>query len=992
MPKNKNLPTNEFEMIHPEPEHFKEIQELCLRVYPFSKPWRMDQLHAHRLYFPDGQLIIIEKKTGKVVGMAFSLIISWSDYSPQDNWVDFTSSGFFHNHNPKKGKTLYGAEVMVDPEYRGKGLGKMLYKGRQEIAHKYGLSRIRAGARLRGYSKFKDRMTPQEYVKKVYEKEIFDPTLSFQLSQGFVPIDTAGNYLYNDPESLGYAAVIEWLNPNVATDRDFKKQKESVEFFLEHQKLNVEFLPKELRRTVRKMTLLLGQCLKEQEGRYFFEKIETYRKTLKLMRTKKTDLNLAPLLKKLQKETPEHQLKIAHSFALMLELINACESSYRTWRQRQKTPFPQRSTQMDLTFVLTAHPTEARAPLVIEIFKKLSVLILEGLENNFSFNEDEISTHLHSLISIPLVKTHPPKVIDEAEYIYSIIFHEPILKFILTQREPYRIRLRTWVGGDKDGHPGVNEVTMVECFNHSRSHLLKFLRVQIDDILKDLEELQEFIKIKSFDKKALTKLKSLLSGLADIKASDGRKVAMWMYSFYHYVEQANFHVQNHHRIQLIKRVFEIFPALVLPIELREDSGKIAEALKDSKAPIAKMLSTLAKISKGGESTDYARGLVISHCETSKDLQNAMSLIVKNCTHNGLPVIPLFESKESLKSSEKILEEWLSQKKVLSTMRSKWNGKLEVMVGYSDSAKQVGVLSSRSLIKSAMSKVSKVGKRYKLNPVIFHGSGGSVARGGGNIKDQISWWPTSSTKAPKLTIQGEMIQRTFATKEILHSQGLHFAQELRLRRFRSTRMKSPPAFKKFRDSVEKSYVDFVSSPELLGTCLNSTPYNYLEVLKIGSRPSKRPTPQASVQSLRAIPWVLCWTQSRVLFPTWWGVGSAWKKLSLEEQNELKDYFKGDPFFASFVKQTGFTLAKVELCVWAQYLTHFSPGSAREILKMFREEYKKTVEFCREISGRERLIWHRPWLEESILLRSPYIHILNLLQVIAMSRNDEKLLKE
>ena len=155
MPKNKNLPTNEFEMIHPEPEHFKEIQELCLRVYPFSKPWRMDQLHAHRLYFPDGQLIIIEKKTGKVVGMAFSLIISWSDYSPQDNWVDFTSSGFFHNHNPKKGKTLYGAEVMVDPEYRGKGLGKMLYKGRQEIAHKYGLSRIRAGARLRGYSKFK---------------------------------------------------------------------------------------------------------------------------------------------------------------------------------------------------------------------------------------------------------------------------------------------------------------------------------------------------------------------------------------------------------------------------------------------------------------------------------------------------------------------------------------------------------------------------------------------------------------------------------------------------------------------------------------------------------------------------------------------------------------------------------------------------------------------------------------------------------------------
>ena len=215
-----------IEILHPRPEHFADIQELCRKVYPFTKPWSIDQLESHRAYFPDGQLIAVNMVSGKVVGLAFSLIISWDDYSPQDNWTDFTSGGFFHNHNPKRGKTLYGAEVMVDPEMRGLGIGKLLYQGRQEIAYKYGLKRIRAGARLRGYSKFKDKFAPNEYVKEVMEKRIYDPTLSFQLNQGFTAIDVAKNYLFNDPESLGYAAVIEWLNPQVITEKDIKKKKE----------------------------------------------------------------------------------------------------------------------------------------------------------------------------------------------------------------------------------------------------------------------------------------------------------------------------------------------------------------------------------------------------------------------------------------------------------------------------------------------------------------------------------------------------------------------------------------------------------------------------------------------------------------------------------------------------------------------------------------------------------------------------------------------
>jgi phosphoenolpyruvate carboxylase len=984
-----------FEMIHPLPEHFAAIQELCRRVYPFTKPWSLEQLEAHHSYFPDGQLLVVEKETGKVIGLAFSLIISWDDYSPQDNWQDFTSSGFFHNHNPKKGKTLYGAEVMVDPEYRGRGIGKMLYRGRTEIARRYRLKRIRAGARLRGYSKYEDKYTPEEYVKRVYEKEIFDPTLSFQLNQGFVPLDVARNYLFNDPESLGYAAVIEWLNPEIATERDFKRQQENVAFFLLNQRLNVEHLPKELRRLVRKTTFLLGQMIKEKEGPAFLDKIESYRKSLKPFRTRKNSKDLEQIAAKLSRESAADQLKIAHAFSLLLEIVNACESAYRTWRQRQKALYPYKSSPLDLIFVLTAHPTEARSPLVISFIRRISDLLLEGLQNNFVFQDDEIRTHLRALLAVPLVKTKTPSVVDEAEAIFSIVFHPPIFDFILSQSEPYRIRLRTWVGGDKDGHPGVNAAVMVQCLSLSRKKLIRHLEKKLTLVSKELEDLSSsFPEPMTAEKNGLKNLSEGLKPLRQLEETDGKNLDQWARSFEKFQNASCAFVAKHHQILLIQKMLELFPGLVLPIELREDAGKIKEAVKNPEAPIARMLTRLHRLAKGSPITHYARGLVISHCEEAEDMENALKLCAQCGLKSALPVIPLFESREALTQADKILFTWLEKEKHLEKVRKDWEGELEVMLGYSDSAKEVGVLPSRALIRAAMNRVSRLVNKHQLIPVFFHGSGGSVARGGGSLREQVSWWPSAAAKRPKLTLQGEMIQRTFATKEILNSQGLHFVREIRLKKPRSmASMKAPKAFEKMRRQVEHHYRNFVDDPELLGTALRATPYGYLDVLKIGSRPTQRPSQKASVGSLRAIPWVLCWTQTRVLFPTWWGVGSAWQALSETEKQELKHYFESNAFFSSFIKQLGFTLAKVELFVWRHYLKAFDEADrAEKMLKLFEDEYKKAVAFCLEVSGKQNLLWHRPWLGESIKLRAPYIHLLNLLQINAMKTDDEPLLKE
>ena len=198
------------------------ITELTRAVYPESKPWSADQLWHHLDVFPEGQFVAVTPGD-KVVGMAASLVIWWDDYESQMSWRDFTAAGTFANHDPEHGRTLYGAEVMVHPDYQRHGIGKMLYAARRGLAERLGLLRIRAGARLRGYHEVADLMSAQEYVRCVVRGECRDPTLSFQLRNGFHVLAVVSDYLLHDPESRGYAAIIEWLNPAVATPEDYPK-------------------------------------------------------------------------------------------------------------------------------------------------------------------------------------------------------------------------------------------------------------------------------------------------------------------------------------------------------------------------------------------------------------------------------------------------------------------------------------------------------------------------------------------------------------------------------------------------------------------------------------------------------------------------------------------------------------------------------------------------------------------------------------------------
>ena len=188
------------------------LQAIC---FPGMKPWTREQIESQLSIFPEGQIGV--EFQGKLVASSSSLILDFELYGEKHNWRDVADAGFIRNHNPE-GNTLYGIEIMVDPEYRGMKLARRLYDERKRLAREKNLMRIVLGGRIPGYTTHKNQMTAREYVEKVVNKTLVDPVLTTQISNGFVIKRLLKSYMTSDRESLGYATLLEWSNLDFVPD------------------------------------------------------------------------------------------------------------------------------------------------------------------------------------------------------------------------------------------------------------------------------------------------------------------------------------------------------------------------------------------------------------------------------------------------------------------------------------------------------------------------------------------------------------------------------------------------------------------------------------------------------------------------------------------------------------------------------------------------------------------------------------------------------
>ena len=607
-------------------------------------------------------------------------------------------------------------------------------------------------------------------------------------------------------------------------------------------------LSTELTSLVKWSVARLGWVLKQELGPASYHRIEKIRKRMASLRHQEIDSTkkvLSKLLVEMEQLVPEKRHEIARAFTLMLELINACENAYRTHRLKQKNiPFESGTTEK-IYLVLTAHPTEARSPANIEIFHQIQTVLIHALKTGLSESQAELDSLLEIAWKTPIVRLKKPLVRDEAEHLYSIVLRHENLSVLLDLNLAYiPVLIRSWVGGDKDGHPGVNPSTLVESLQLSRQHLLGYLNAQIHEVdqWSNLFPNQDFRTcFKEFQRQ--TKV------LAHVRENDGEQLRTLKRQFVkldHFLGR-QFH-SVHKSILRIRALFEVFPGLVIPLELREDSTILTAAKKAETLAIFKMLKKVRAIAGQQDPCWYARGFIISMTQTAEHLMLANRIAKKATGGYRIPIVPLFETKKDLIEAPLVVEKIFRDAKFRKIVRSSWNDSFEVMVGYSDSAKDAGVLPSRLVISSAMLKIETVCKRHHVRVVFFQGSGGSVDRGGGPIQDQMAGWGKSAVQTYKATLQGEMVERTFAHPDIFKSQvykiaGVCWEKNANIHGLRD--------IEKLSQRIKAHYQLTLSHDYFIDMIQKITPYSFLNALKIKSQPTKQ-TKTLLVSALRTIP--------------------------------------------------------------------------------------------------------------------------------------------
>jgi len=207
-----------------QPTDYDAIIDICQIVYPTETPYTREELEDHRQVFPQGQFVAADPSSGAVAGVHFTLRLRIRDFYIDDPWDVLTAGGTFLDDDPQ-GHTLYGADLMVHPNYQHHGLARVLTDKARSLVEEENLWRLVGASRLPGYAQHAPTMTIHQYVDAVISGKLFDPVLTIHLKDGWNPVRPIHGYLQHDPESAGWAEVIQWLNPNRPPPADFDLSK-----------------------------------------------------------------------------------------------------------------------------------------------------------------------------------------------------------------------------------------------------------------------------------------------------------------------------------------------------------------------------------------------------------------------------------------------------------------------------------------------------------------------------------------------------------------------------------------------------------------------------------------------------------------------------------------------------------------------------------------------------------------------------------------------
>ncbi len=381
-------------------------------------------------------------------------------------------------------------------------------------------------------------------------------------------------------------------------------------------------------------------------------------------------------------------------------------------------------------------------------------------------------------------------------------------------------------------------------------------------------------------------------------------------------------------------------------------------------------------------------VVISMCRSAADVLTVLLLARWTGCNDGMQIVPLFETIEDLNSVPAVLEEMFTLPLYREHLLTCGNEQI-VMIGYSDSNKDGGYLTANWALYQGQESIASVAQRHHVTLTIFHGRGGTIARGGGPANRAIRAQPVGSIKGRfRLTEQGETIAARYSNPELAHR---HLEQIVHAVLMASSPAKDkeeiPSAWRAGMDAMSaiarKTYRGLVyEMPGFIHFWQAATPLEEIKRMHIGSRPAAR-AKSGKVTKIRAIPWVFSWMQSRFNLPGWFGLGSALE--SADDKGLLREMYHGWSFFRSMLDNTEMSLIKADLDIASLYVDLVpDKGLASRMFDMIRTEYARTQDAVLSISGHTNLLDAEPITQTSVHLRNPYVDPLNYLQVEMLRR--------
>lgn len=608
------------------------------------------------------------------------------------------------------------------------------------------------------------------------------------------------------------------------------------------------------------------------------------------------------------------------------------------------------------------------------------------------------------------------------------------------------IRFSSWMGGDRDGNPYVTANVTRHVLLLGRLKAAQLFLKDIQILVTELSmspatpELQElaggeevaepYRQIMKRLRKQLTDtidyLNSCINGESVLKPNDLLvcNEQLWhpLYTCYKSLKDCGMEIiANGQLLDTLRRI-RCFGLQLIRLDIRQDSGRHTEALAEitrylglgdyaswsevdkqaflireltSKRPLIprnwqpsfetqEVIDTCKVIAETPQ--DSIAAYVISMAKAPSDVL-AVNLILKEvgCPYS-LPVAPLFETLDDLNNAENVMQQLFN----IDWYRGVIQGKQMVMIGYSDSAKDAGVLAASWAQYRAQEALINLCEKSGVKLTLFHGRGGSNGRGGAPAYTALLSQPPGSLKGGlRVTEQGEMIRFKLGLPQITVNSLTLYANAIL-----EANLLPPPAPKQeWRDLMDylsdiscKAYRNVVrDDPDFVPYFRSATPEQELSKLPLGSRPAKR-KPSGGVESLRAIPWIFAWTQNRLMLPAWLGAGEALQQaIDNGKKDQLIAMCRDWPFFAARMGMLEMVYSKADLPITEYYDHRLVDEKFWHLGKKMRTQLAKDIDVVLSIAGDKYLMQKLPTIASSIVLRNIYTDPLNLLQVELLARS-------